>query len=278
MTSLPSAGLSLKPEHYAAAFDQTADGLWFEVHPENYMAGGARRAWLRRFADRFPMSLHGVALSLAADAPPDPGHLMRLRQLVDETRPMLLSEHLAWSMWRGVYHPDLLPFPRTCEALRRISDNIGRVQDALQRQIAIENPSHYLLIDGHDYDEIDFLAELVRRTGCALLLDVNNVLVSAKNLGFRAEDYLDRFPAGPVAEIHIAGFQRDEAPDSKLLIDSHDAPVAEPTWALLERLVRRIGPRPILIERDGNIPPFDDLIVERERARAMLHQLQDAAA
>lgn len=278
MTIAPSAGLSLKPEHYLDALAEQADGLWFEVHPENYMTGGARLAWLRRFAERRPLSLHGVAMSLAADAPPDPQHLIRLRRLVDEMRPALVSEHLAWSAWRGVYHPDLLPFPRTHEALARIGDNIGRVQNALSRQIAVENPTHYLMIGGHDYGEIEFLAELVERTGCALLIDVNNIFISAHNLGFSAEDYVDRFPGEAVSEIHVAGFQPDEAPDSSLLVDSHDASVAEPVWGLLERLVHRIGPRPVLVERDGNIPPFAELMAERRRAQALLSQPMQVAA
>lgn len=263
------AGLGLKPEHYGEALACAADGLWFEVHPENYMVGGPRRAWLERMAERHPLSLHGVSLSLAADAAPDGDHLQRLRALVDLVEPALVSEHLAWSAWRGQYHPDLLPFPRTDEALARIADNIQRTQDALGRRLAIENPSHYLRLDGHEWDEIDFFAELVRRTGCALLLDVNNVHVSAHNLGYSAAAYLDRVPAEAIAEIHLAGHSHDEA--GELLIDSHDAAIAEPVWALYQRLVQRIGPRPTLIERDDHIPAFAELLAEREIAQASLN-------
>ncbi|MED5611367.1 DUF692 domain-containing protein [Pseudomonas sp. JH-2] len=267
-THAPGAGLGLKAEHYAQALGCGAEGLWFEVHPENYMVGGPRLAWLERIAERHPLSLHGVSLSLAADAPPDTAHLQRLRALAERVRPVLVSEHLAWSAWRGHYHPDLLPFPRNDEALARIADNIQRTQDALGRRIAVENPSHYLHLDGHERDEIDFLAELARRTGCGLLLDVSNVHVSAHNLGFDAGAYLDRFPAEAVVEIHLAGHSRDDG--GELLVDSHDAPVADAVWTLYQRLVRRIGPRPTLIERDGQIPAFDTLLAERERAQAIL--------
>jgi len=175
-------------------------------------------------------------------------------------------------------HPDLLPFPRSGEALARIAGNVGRLQDALGRQVAIENPSHYLAIEGHEYDEIDFLDELVRRTGCALLLDVNNVFVSARNLGASAEATIDAFPAAPVAEIHLAGHSADPALGEQLLIDSHDAPVAPPVWALYERLIARIGPRPTLIERDDRLPSFAELLEERARAQRILRPPQRIAA
>lgn len=263
------AGLGLKADHYAEALDCPAQGLWFEVHPENYMVGGPRRAWLEMFAERHPVSLHGVSLSLAADCPPDARQLNRLRTLVDRVNPALVSEHLAWSTWRDQYHPDLLPFPRSTAALTRIADNIDRTQEALGRRIAVENPTHYLRLDGHDWNETEFLAEISRRTGCGLLLDVNNVHISAHNLGFDAGTYLDDFPGSAVMEIHLAGHSVDPSSPA-LLIDSHDAPVAEGVWALYQRLVRRIGPRPTLIERDDHIPPFKALLAERERAQALL--------
>ena len=271
MTTVLTAGLGLKPQHYDAALACPADGLWFEVHPENYMvAGGPRLAWLEAIRARRPISLHGVALSLAADAEPDPAHLARLAELARRIEPALISEHLAWSTWRGAYHPDLLPFPRTSEALARIADNVSRAQDALQRRIAVENPSHYLRIDGHAWDEIDFLAELARRTGCGLLLDVTNVYVSARNLGYSAEAYLDAFPGEPVMEIHLAGHTPDPNLGEALLVDTHDAPVASEVWALYERLIRRIGMRPTLIERDDKLPNFATLFAERQRADAVL--------
>ena len=267
----PSAGLGLKPQHFEAALAAPAAGLWFEVHPENYMvAGGPRLAWLETIRSRHPVSLHGVAMSLAADADPDTEHLERLAALVDRIEPFIVSEHLAWSAWEGAYRPDLLPFPRTREALARIAANIGRVQDVLGRRIAIENPSHYLRIDGHEWSEIDFLTTLAERTGCRLLLDVNNVFVSGRNLGYSAEAYIDAFPTRFIEEVHLAGHTPDPALGERLLVDSHDAPIAPAIWALYERLIARIGPRPTLIERDDNLPAFDELVAERDRAAAVL--------
>jgi hypothetical protein len=271
MTTALTAGLGLKPQHYEAALACPSDGLWFEVHPENYTVdGGPRLAWLEAIRSRHPISLHGVALSLAADAGPDFAHLARLEDLARRIDPVLISEHLAWSTWRGAYHPDLLPFPRTGEALARIADNVNRTQDALGCRIAIENPSHYLKMDCHDWNEIDFLAELVRRTGCGLLLDVNNVHVSARNLGYSAEAYLDSFPGDAVMEVHLAGHSADPRLGETLLVDSHDTPVAPQVWGLYERLIRRIGPRPTLIERDDKLPDFATLYAERQHAAAAL--------
>lgn len=271
MTTDPTAGLGLKPQHYAEALSSPAAGLWFEVHPENYMcAGGPRLAWLEAIRERRPLSLHGVGLSLAADEDPDPHHLAALKGLIDRFEPFAVSEHLAWSQRRGTYHPDLLPFPRTRAALDRVAANVGRAQDALGRAILIENPSLYLALAGHDLGEVEFLTELVRRSGCGLLVDVNNIHVSAHNLGFSAEAYLDAIPAHAVGEIHLAGHAQDAGSGAALLIDSHGAPVAEPVWALHRRLVERIGPRPTLIERDDDIPAFEVLMAERARAHAAL--------
>ena len=279
MTHFLDAGLGLKPQHYDAALACGTAGLWFEVHPENYMvAGGPRLAWLEAIRGKHPISLHGVALSLAADAEPDATHLKRLGELARRVEPALISEHLAWSTWRGAYHPDLLPFPRTTQALVRISENVFRTQDALQRRIAIENPSHYLKLDGHEWNETDFLQELVRRTGCGLLLDVNNVYVSACNMGYSAEEYIDAFPSKAVMEIHLAGHAPDPNLGDALLVDSHDAPVAPAVWTLYERLIRRIGARPTLIERDDKLPEFGTLLAERDRASAVLRDpLAEAA-
>jgi uncharacterized protein (UPF0276 family) len=271
----PTAGLGLKSQHYAEALAAEDEGLWFEVHPENYMAaGGPRLRWLEAIRAEHPLSLHGVGLSLAADADPDPAHLQALKALADRFEPFVVSEHLAWSAWRRVHQPDLLPFPRTQAALDRIAANIGRTQDVLGRTILVENPSLYLPLTGHAFDETDFLAELVRRTGCGLLVDVNNVFVSASNLGYAAEAYLDALPAEAIGEIHLAGHGPDpglkDEGGSALLIDTHGAPVAEAVWTLYRRLIDRIGPRPTLIERDDDIPAFEALRVERDRAHRML--------
>ena len=274
MSRTLAAGVGLKPEHYEAALGARAEGLWFEVHPENYMvAGGPRIGWLEAIRSRHPVSLHGVSLSLAGEAEPDAAHLERLAELVRRIQPALISEHLAWSTWNGQYFPDLLPFQRTTAALHRIASNIARTQDALGTEIAIENPSHYLHIDGHEWDEIDFLAELSRRTDCKLLLDINNVYVSARNLGFSAADWIDRFPQAPVSEIHLAGHAADPTLGDALLIDSHDAPIAPEVWQLYRRFIERAGARPTLIERDGNVPAFDELMTEREQAAAELARM-----
>ncbi|MDR6674677.1 DUF692 domain-containing protein [Xanthomonas sp. 1678] len=267
------AGIGLKPQHYAQALDCPAPGLWFEVHPENYLVqGGPRLAWLEAIAARHPLSLHGVSLSLAADADPDARHLHRLTALAERVQPWQMSEHLAWSVWRGRYHPDLLPVPRSAAALARVVSNVQRAQEALGRTLAIENPSHYLALPGHAWSEPDFLSELVRRSGCRLLLDINNAYVSAHNLGFDAYAYLDAFPADAVVEVHLAGHAEDAADQQALLIDSHDAPVDDAVWRLYAHFLDIAGPRPTLIERDGDVPAFDALLLERDRAQRLLER------
>lgn len=279
MGSSLSAGLGLKPQHYDAARDCPLAGLWFEVHAENHLVdGGPRLRWLEAVRASHPVSLHGVSLSLAGAEPLDRGHLQRLAALARRIEPALVSEHLAWTAWGGQHFPDLLPFPRTGQALRHIADRIDQAQAALGTRIAIENPSHYLRIEGHAWDEIDFLRELAARSGCGLLLDVNNVYVSARNLGFDAGDYLDRFPGDAVLEIHLAGHSTDPALGAGLLIDSHDAPVAPEVWTLYRRLLGRIGARPTLIERDGEVPAFDQLLAERNIAAGELGRTIAAVA
>jgi uncharacterized protein (UPF0276 family) len=271
--TLSGAGISLKPEHFGEADAARAAGLWFEVHAENYMVdGGPRIGWLERIRASHPVSLHGVGLSLAGDAPLDARHLARLAALAQRIEPMLVSEHLAWSVQGGSYLPDLLPFPRSHEALARIADNVDRLQCALGRRIAVENPSHYLRLEGYAWDETDFLAELCRRSGCGLLLDLNNIHVSAHNLGFDAVDYLSRLPLDQVMEIHLAGHSRDPMLGDALLIDSHDAPVAPAVWSLYETFIAQAGPRPTLIERDAELPSFDELMAERAQAHALAAQ------
>ncbi len=281
MSSAPAVGLGLKPQHYADAVSDPAAGAWFEVHPENYMCdGGPRHTALAAVRDRHPLSLHGVGLSLAGDEAPDEGHLARLRRLVDRYEPFVVSEHLSWSRRRGAYHPDLLPFPRTSAALARITEHIDRTQEAIGRRILIENPSHYLALEGHDYGETEFLISLCRRTGCGLLVDVNNVHVSANNLGYAAGVYIDAMPADLVGEIHLAGHAPDPALGAALLIDTHGAPVDQAVWKLYRRLIARIGIRPTLIERDDNLPAYAELTAERDMAFTILSQprLEHAAA
>jgi uncharacterized protein (UPF0276 family) len=269
-----STGLGLKAEHIGGACAADAPGLWFEVHAENYMVdGGPRLRALHAVREHHPVSLHGVAMSLAGVDGPDTAHLARLATLVQRIEPVLVSEHLAWSGTQGIYLPDLLPFERTTPALARICRHVMQVQEALGRSIAIENPSHYLHIPGHAWDEIDFLAELVWRSGCTLLLDLNNIFVSAHNLGFDATAWLDRLLdkglAAHVSEVHLAGHRADANPQVPLLVDSHDAPVAPPVWALYRHFVERAGMRPTLIERDAEVPAFDVLMAERAHAQGL---------
>jgi uncharacterized protein (UPF0276 family) len=268
---MATAGLGFKTEHLHDALTTRTPGLWFEVHAENYMVdGGPRLAALTRLAERFPVSLHGVGLSLASVEPPCAAHLARLRRLADRIGPAAISDHLAWRTWRGAHHADFLPFPRTHEALAITAGNVARVQDALGRAILIENPSLYVDLPGHQLDEAEFLAELAHRTGCGLLVDVNNIFVSATNLGFAPEARIDAIAAEQIGEIHLAGHSADPDPMIPLLIDSHDAPIAEAVWRLFQRLIARVGPRPTLIERDGHVPPFQDLMKERDRAHRLL--------
>jgi hypothetical protein len=230
--------------------------------------GGPRLAMLEQLRRDRPISVHGVGLSLGGAEEPDPDHVAALKSLVDRFEPALVSEHLAWSRLDGRSFPDLLPLPRTNETLACLSANIGRVQDALGREILIENPTHYLPLTQHRWSETSFLRELARRSGCKLLIDVNNVAVGANNIGFDAGAWLLDIPAKLVGEIHLAGHSLDA--DGALLIDSHDEPVSEAVWSLYEGFIDRIGPRPTLIERDGNVPAFAELIRERNRAQAVL--------
>lgn len=283
MACAPTAGLGLKPRHYAEAEACPAAGaqagLWFEVHPENYMVdGGPRLHWLERIRRVRPLSLHGVGLSLAGDERPDREHLKRFRALIDRFEPFVVSEHLAWSRRGGVYHPDLLPVPRSDEMLALVCNNIDAAQTALGRTLLIENPTAYLALQGHDRDEVEFLAEIARRTGCGLLIDVNNVHVSACNMGFSAEAWIDAVPAALVGEIHLAGYSPDPVLGERLLIDSHDTPVAEAVWALYARLTDRIGARPTLVERDGDVPAFPVLLSEQARAAQALAGARSLAA
>ncbi|SIQ52799.1 DUF692 domain-containing protein [Pseudacidovorax sp. RU35E] len=272
-TSTPGAGLGLKPQHFDAALAADVEGLWFEVHPENYLVdGGPRLAWLERIGARHPLSLHGVAMSLGGTEPLDRPHLRRFRALVDRLRPVLVSEHLAWSRMGGRYLPDLLPVLRTDAALSRLAARVDEVQQTLGRRLAIENPSHYLRLDGHAWPEADFLAELVTRTGCGLLLDLNNVQVSCRNLGQDAWAYVDAFPAQAVMELHIAGHAPDPVRGEALLVDTHDRAVAPEVWTLLTQFLHRHGPRPVLLERDEDVPAFTDLMAERTRAQRCLDE------
>ncbi|MEF3365001.1 DUF692 domain-containing protein [Methylocystis sp. 9N] len=273
-----TAGIGFKPAHFEEAIACPAAGLWFEVHAENYMvAGGPRLAMLEALRAERPLSLHGVGLSIAGAERIDRTHLERLSRLVDRVDPFMVSEHLAWSRIGQFHLPDLLPIPRTTEALHCIVRNIDETQETLGRRILIENPSHYAPLPGHEWDEPAFLSEVARRAGCGLLIDVNNVWVSANNLGYSPQRYIDALPWRAIEEIHIAGHRPDAVLGDALLIDSHDAPVAEAVWNLLERLISIVGDVPVLLERDGKIPPFSELLAERNRAATCLADCREFA-
>lgn len=267
------AGVGLKPRHCQEVLADEPDIGWFEVHPENYMgAGGPPHAYLERIRARYPVSLHGVGLSIGGAAPLDTDHLDRLKALVTRYRPMLVSEHLAWSTHRGRFYNDLLALPYTGETLRLVSDHIDQTQDHLGRQILLENPATYLAFAASSYDEIDFIAEVARRTGCGLLLDVNNVHISCVNHGGDAAAYIERFPIAAVGEIHLAGHAPDmDSAGREILIDTHDRPVADPVWALYARALARSGPLPTLIEWDNDVPDWPTLMAEAKRADTYLH-------
>ena len=266
----PTVGIGLKADHFEDAIASPTAGLWFEVHPENYMvAGGPRLAMLEADRAARPLSLHGVGMSLAGSNDPDRAHLAALKRLVDRFDPFLVSEHLAWSRIGDRCFPDLLPFPRTGDALARVVRNIDIAQSTLGRTILIENPTHYMPLDGHSWSEPDFLGEIARRTDCGLLLDINNVAASGHNLGCDPNAYLAHFPVDAVGEIHLAGYTPDSATD--LLIDGHNAPIADDVWALYAAFIARNGPRPTLIERDADLPTFAELLDERNHASMLIH-------
>ena len=268
----PRVGIGLKQEHGADILRNGRGVGFVEIHAENYMGdGGPPHALLSAVRERFPLSLHGVGLSIGGAGPLDREHLRRLQRLVVQYRPGLFSEHLAWSSHGEVYLNDLLPLSYNEKTLSRVSAHIDQVQNVLGVRMLLENPTAYLAFESATMGEIEFLSELVARTGCGLLLDVNNVHVSAVNLGFDPFAYVDAFPVACVGEIHLGGFAADrDADGSPLLIDSHGAPVADQVWALYEHAVERTGPVPTLIEWDNDVPSFAVLAAEAARADAVI--------
>ncbi|WP_417241550.1 DUF692 domain-containing protein [Celeribacter sp.] len=275
--ALPNGvGVGYKAQHFSNILDNADPVTWLEIHAENYMgAGGRPIAQLRALSDRFPLSVHGVGLSIGGEGRLDPDHLSRLKHLVSWLNPASFSEHLAWSTHdidgAGAYFNDLLPLPYTDATLARVCDHVSEVQDTLGRTMLLENPSSYLAFDESTWDEVAFLTEVTRRTGCGLLLDVNNVFVSATNMRLDPRAYIDSFNHAAVGEIHLGGHDADEDDHgAPLLIDSHGREVADPVWALYAHTIAVGGPKPTLIEWDNDVPAWDVLAAEAARADALL--------
>jgi uncharacterized protein len=268
----PRAGVGLKAEHYRTILEANPDIGFFEVHAENYMgAGGPPHRYLTEIRNRYPLSLHGVGLSIGADKPLDGNHLQRLKELIERYEPGLFSEHLAWSTHETTFFNDLLPVPYTAETLARVAEHIDTVQEMLGRQMLLENPSTYLAFVESSYSEPDFIAQIARRTGCGLLLDINNVYVASNNQEWDPERYIDEYPLTHVQEIHLAGHAREADEKGRpLLIDTHDRSVDEIVWDSFEHAVGRLGPTPTLIEWDIKVPAWPELAAEAARAEAIM--------
>ncbi|MFN3937416.1 MAG: DUF692 domain-containing protein [Gemmobacter sp.] len=272
MPKLPaSSGLGFKPEHFGEIAAAPGAVGFFEVHAENYMGdGGAPHAMLARLHEDHALSIHGVGLSIGGAQGLDRDHLRRLARLIDRHRPESFSEHLAWSSHDAAWLNDLLPLPYTTETLATVCAHVDAVQESLGMRMLLENPATYVTFEASTWAETDFLAEVVRRTGCGLLLDVNNVFVSATNHRFDPRAYLAAFPLPAVDEIHLAGHATEQLPTGPLLIDSHGQPVADPVWTLDAEVLAVTGPRPTLIEWDTDVPAFPALLAEARRAQALL--------
>ena len=268
-------GVGYKPQHYSDILANSEPVGWLEVHAENYMGDGGRPiAQLKYLSERFPISVHGVGLSIGGQDALDQDHLDRLKKLCDWLQPASFSEHLAWSTHDSHFLNDLLPLPYTPATLARVADHIDQLQSHLGLQILLENPSSYLAFAESTFEEPEFLREIAKRTGCGLLLDVNNVFVSATNLKMSAQAYIDAFPLAQVGEIHLGGHDEDEDDlGAPLLIDSHGREVADPVWSLLDDTLARSGPRPLLIEWDNDVPDWPTLRAEARRAETVLEQV-----
>jgi len=274
-----AAGVGLRHVHYDDFLTGAPPAAWLEVHSENYVCpGGPRLATLEAIRAHYPLSCHGVGLSLGTAEGLDVDHLGRLRQLIDRFEPGLVSEHVSWSTTQGAYLNDLLPLPYTEEALEVLVRNVGQAQEALGRSILIENPSSYVTFAQSTIPEWEFCIEAAKRSGCGLLLDVNNIYVSGRNHGYEPMDFLNAVPGDLVGEIHVAGHADMAFDGSPVLIDDHGSTVADAVWTLLDEALKRVGPKPVLMEWDLNLPPLDVLMGEAAKAQAMLDRIAGPAA
>jgi uncharacterized protein len=264
------AGIGLRSPHVDEVRATRPALSWLEVHPENYLGGGPAVRALEAIRADYPLSFHAVGLSVGSAEGVDRRHLNRIKGLVDRFQPAMVSEHLAWSQAGGAYLNHLLPLPYTEESLAAVCRNVDEVQTTLGRRVLVENPSGYLRFAASTIPEPEFLSALAARTGCGLLCDVNNIHVTAENLGLDARAYLAALPGDAIGEIHVAGHSVNEAAGRPLLIDDHGSPVGDAVWTLYEKALRRFGPRPTLVEWDTAIPPLDSLMAEARRADARL--------
>ncbi len=265
-------GVGYKPQHFSNILADPRPVEWLEIHAENYMGDGGRPlAQLRHLSERFPISVHGVGLSIGGEGRLDRDHLARLKHLCGWLNPASFSEHLAWSTHDTEFLNDLLPLPYTAETLARVADHIDEVQDHVGRRMLLENPSVYLDFAETEMDEIDFLTEIAKRTGCGLLLDVNNVYVSSTNRQTNPTAYIDRFPHALVGEIHLGGHDEDrDDSGAPLLIDAHGSEIVDPVWQLYAHTIRTGGAKPTLIEWDNDVPDWPVLAAEAARAARIL--------
>lgn len=272
-STLPArCGIGLKPQHFRDVLVDRPDVGFFEVHAENYMVdGGPFHHYLGKIREVYPLSLHGVGLSIGGEEQLDEPHLDRLATLIERYQPAVFSEHLAWSSHGGVFLNDLLPLPYDRRTLLRVCEHVERAQDRLRCRLLLENPSTYVEFAASTMSEAQFLGEVVARTGCGLLLDVNNVHVACVNSGQDPMAFIDALPLQSVGEIHLAGFAQDvDADGSPLLIDSHGSPVDIAVWTLYAGVVARLGPTPTLIEWDNDVPALSTLVAESRRAQGLL--------
>ena len=278
MTIPARAGAGFRSCHAADVLDNHPDVAWFEIHPENYMVdGGPRLEVLETLCADYPVSFHGLALSLAGVERPDKDHLKALKRLIDRYQPALVSEHVAWSAFAGHYFADLLPFPFCRESLDCLVRNVSEVQDFLGRRILIENPAQYLALPGHEMSEVEFITEAAERSGCGILFDAANLYITQHNIGSDVKKYVTALAPSLIGEVHVAGYSRENFQGKDILIDSHSDVVSDQVWEIYEALIERTGPVPTLVEWDNDIPEWAVLEGEVKKADAILANRRKAA-
>lgn len=265
-----AAGIGLRGKHYDAILEDKPKVGWIEVHPENYFGGGLHRHYLGKARELYPLSLHAVGLSLGSDQPLDQDHMKNFKELIDIFEPFQVSDHVSWSASGNAHLNDLLPLPYTKDTLQRLCDNIDTVQNYFGRKILVENPSSYLSFTIDEMPEYEFMNKIAQKTGCDMLLDVNNIYVQSVNHGFDAQNYLDNIDIEPVKEIHLAGHTEREFDDGSILVDTHNRPVRDEVWDLYKHTINRFGAVPTLIEWDGDIPQLSELVDEADKAQAII--------